>query len=36
MDRDLDGRISYKDFEFAMEYVNDSDTVLRKSFETIE
>ena len=25
MDRDADGRISYKDFEFAMEYTNDSD-----------
>ena len=23
MDRDADGRVSYKDFEFAMEYIND-------------
>ena len=24
MDRDSDGRVSYKDFEFAMEYINDA------------
>ena len=36
MDRDFDGRISYKDFEFAMEYINDDDVknkCLRNSLE---
>ena len=25
IDRDWDGRISYKDFELAMEYINDEE-----------
>jgi len=34
MDRDFDGRISYKDFEFAMEYINDEGSL--RDFSSFE
>jgi len=33
MDRDFDGRISYKDFEFAMEYINEDPSLKYKLSE---
>jgi hypothetical protein len=31
MDRDCDGRVSYKDFELAMQYIDDDEPINSKN-----